>query len=209
MLPLILIWAKMNFFQTKGGSVIRENSISGQQNILDKDKTVQEKGKNVNKPKKKDKYSCPWIMLVAYTNKGRWEVRTLTEDHNYLQSREIKACTSRFLSYHIIKSLATNPDIPVRAVQDPMHKQFNVGVLKMKAFRAKRIATDKMTDSFKEHYSLLREYAQELINQNPGTTVRIDVQQEPNLDHPTRTFKRVYVCLGSLNKVLELVLEKS
>nr|GEX02399.1 transposase, mutator type [Tanacetum cinerariifolium] len=80
-------------------------------------------------------------MLVAYTNEDRWEVRTLIEDYNCLYSIEIKACTSRFLSNHIIKSLATNLDIPVTAVQDQMHKKFDVGVSKMKAFRAKRIAT--------------------------------------------------------------------
>nr|GEX45301.1 hypothetical protein [Tanacetum cinerariifolium] len=114
--------------QTKGSIVIRENNISGKQNILGKDKTIQGK------------------------------------------------------------------------VRDQMHKQFNVGVSKMKAFRAKRITADKMTSSFKKHYSLLRKYAQELINQNLGTTVRIDVQQEPNLGHPTRTFRTVYVCLGYLKQ---------
>ncbi|GJR80452.1 mutator type transposase [Tanacetum coccineum] len=62
---------------------------------------------------------------------------------------------------HVIKSFATNLDIP---------------------------------------YSLLREYAQELINQNPSTTVRIDVQQEPNPESMTRTFRRVYLCLGVLKQ---------
>ncbi|GJV27938.1 mutator type transposase [Tanacetum coccineum] len=70
----------------------------------------------------------------------------------------------------------------------------------MKAFRSKRIVSDKMTGSFKGHYLMLREYAQELINQNPGTTIRIDVHQEPNLESPTRTFRRVYVCLGALKQ---------
>ncbi|GJU96292.1 hypothetical protein Tco_1321048, partial [Tanacetum coccineum] len=135
------------FSQTKGGPVIRENNISSKQNILGKDKTYQGKGKKVNKQNKEDNYSCPWIMLVAYTNEGKWEVRTLIEDHNCIQSREIKACTSRFLLDHIIKSLATNHDLPMSAVQDQIHKQFDVGVSKMKAFRAKRIATDKMTGS--------------------------------------------------------------
>nr|GEY12058.1 transposase, mutator type [Tanacetum cinerariifolium] len=110
------------FSQTKGGPVTRENIISGKQNILGKDKTYQEKGKKVNKQKKEDKYSCPWTMLVAYTNEGRWE------------------------------------------------------------------------------YSLLREYAQELINQNSGTTVRIDVQQQLNPESLTRIFRRVYVCLGALKQ---------
>ncbi|GJR42895.1 hypothetical protein Tco_1310998 [Tanacetum coccineum] len=57
-----------------------------------------------------------------------------------------------------------------------------------------------MTSSFKKQYPLLREYAQELINQNPGTTVRIDVQQEPNPESLTITFRRMYVCLGALKQ---------
>ncbi|GJR17813.1 hypothetical protein Tco_0966340 [Tanacetum coccineum] len=102
------------FSQTKGGLVIRENNISGKQNFFDKEKTVKGKGKKVNEQNKEDKYSCHWTMLVAYINKGRWEVRTLIKDHKCLQSREIDACASRFLSDHVIKTLATNPDIPVR-----------------------------------------------------------------------------------------------
>ncbi|GJY45952.1 hypothetical protein Tco_0435015, partial [Tanacetum coccineum] len=43
---------------------------------------------------------------------------------------------------HVIKTLDTNLDIPMRAVQDQMHKQFDVGISKIKAFRAKRIATE-------------------------------------------------------------------
>ncbi|GKC13055.1 hypothetical protein Tco_1009837 [Tanacetum coccineum] len=57
-----------------------------------------------------------------------------------------------------------------------------------------------MTGSYRDQYSLLREYAQELINQNPGTTLRIDVQQEPNPESLTRTFRRVYVCLRALKQ---------
>ncbi|GJZ32122.1 mutator type transposase [Tanacetum coccineum] len=53
--------------------------------------------------------------------------------------RLIKQKKQGFLVNHVIKSLATNPDIPVRAVQDQMQKQFEVGVSKMKAFKAKRI----------------------------------------------------------------------
>nr|GEZ51847.1 hypothetical protein [Tanacetum cinerariifolium] len=186
------------FSQTKDGPTIRENINNGKQNILGKDKIVEGKGKKVITQKKLDKCSCPCTMLVTYTKEYGWKVRTLIEDHTCIQSRAIKACTSRFLVDPVIKSLATNPDIYMRAVQDQMQKQFEVGVSKMKAFRAKRIASDIMTGSYREQYSLLREYAQELINQNPDTTVRIDVQQEPNPESLTRTFRRVYVCLGAL-----------
>ncbi|GJU09103.1 hypothetical protein Tco_1125533 [Tanacetum coccineum] len=127
------------------GRVKKHSVETRRQLILVKDKTLEGKGKKVNTPKKVDKNSCPWTMLVTYTKECRWEVRTLIEDHACIQSRAIKACTSRFLADHVIKSLATNPDIPVRAVQDQMQKQFKVGVSKMKAFRAKRIASDIMT----------------------------------------------------------------
>ncbi|GJW12866.1 hypothetical protein Tco_1578693 [Tanacetum coccineum] len=97
-----------------------------------------------------------------------------------IQHRELKRAKKQwFLSDHVIKTLATNLDIPVRAVQNQMQKQFDVGVSKIKAFRVKRIATYKMTTS---------------------TTVRIDVHQEPNPTSLTRTFRRVYVGLGALKQ---------
>nr|GEY18727.1 transposase, mutator type [Tanacetum cinerariifolium] len=102
------------FSQTKCGPAIRENINSGKQNILSKDKIVEGKGKKVNTPKKIDKNSCPWTILVTYTKECRWEVRTLIEDHICIQSKAIKACTSRFLAERVIKSLVIDPDIPAQ-----------------------------------------------------------------------------------------------
>ncbi|GJV83895.1 hypothetical protein Tco_1523793 [Tanacetum coccineum] len=93
------------FSQTKGGPVIRENNISGKQNILGKDKIVHVKGKKVNKQKKKTNTHVLGQCLL----------------HTLMKA------DGRFLSDHVIKTLATNPDIPVRAVQDQMQKQFDVG----------------------------------------------------------------------------------
>ncbi|GJV23593.1 hypothetical protein Tco_1376288 [Tanacetum coccineum] len=69
--------------------------------------------RSINK-KEEDKYLCPWTMLVAYTN----------EDY-------------------VMKTLATNPDIPVRAIQDQMQKQFDVGVLVMKALGKRELQVTK------------------------------------------------------------------
>ncbi|GJU68727.1 mutator type transposase [Tanacetum coccineum] len=95
-------------------------------------------------------------LCISRLKKCIWEVRrdlvvgwgSLTEDHTcHTIEEEIKACTSRFLSDHVIKTLATNPHIPMRAVQDQRKKQFDVGISKMRAFRAKRFASDTMTGS--------------------------------------------------------------
>nr|KAJ0199953.1 hypothetical protein LSAT_V11C600321710 [Lactuca sativa] len=41
---------------------------------------------------------------------------------------------------------------------------------------------------------------QELRTRNPGTTVKIEVESEPNPASKTRTFKRIYICVGPLKK---------
>ncbi|GKB50889.1 hypothetical protein Tco_0901642 [Tanacetum coccineum] len=106
----------------------------------------------------------------------KWVVRTLKNDHLCQQSREIKACTSTFLSQHAVDLLHTNPQISITAVQEHMQKQFQVGVSKTKAFRAKAKAE----------------------NANPNTTVKIDVYRAHNPHENVRRFKRIYVCLGAL-----------
>lgn len=53
-------------------------------------------------------------------------------------SREIKACDYKFLSKQILDQVQVNPDIPIRAVQDQLSKQFAVQVSMQKALRAKK-----------------------------------------------------------------------
>nr|GEY42110.1 hypothetical protein [Tanacetum cinerariifolium] len=115
-----------------------------------------------------DGHKFKWSLLVTLQPDGRWSVTTLKLDHQCLQSRSIKACTSKSMSEHTTETFIANPDILAKAVQQQMQKQFQVGVSKIK--------------------------------ENPNTTVRIDVHREPNLESPTRIFKRIYVCLGALKK---------
>nr|GEY42186.1 transposase, mutator type [Tanacetum cinerariifolium]GEY43042.1 transposase, mutator type [Tanacetum cinerariifolium]GEY48834.1 transposase, mutator type [Tanacetum cinerariifolium] len=101
---------------TNAGGPSRENINSGKHNILGKDKTIEGKGKKVITSKKVDKYLCPWTMLVTYTKECRWEVRTLIEDRTCIQSRAIKACTSRSLPGQILTAVRNNRIYPVAYV---------------------------------------------------------------------------------------------
>ena len=69
---------------------------------------------------------------------------------------------------------------------------------RMKAFRAKQIAQKHVFGDFKKQYALLWDYGLELKRTNVGTTFKVDVYSEPNVNSQTRMFKRVYVCLGPL-----------
>ncbi|XP_022041722.1 uncharacterized protein LOC110944369 [Helianthus annuus] len=53
-------------------------------------------------------------------------------------------------------------------------------------------------------YEKLRDYGEELLRSNPGSTVRIDVEPLCNPSSPTRQFRRMYVCLGALKQGFKL-----
>ncbi|CAI9295116.1 unnamed protein product [Lactuca saligna] len=46
----------------------------------------------------------------------------------------------------------------------------------------------------------LRDYVLEVQARNPDTTVKIDVESEANPTVETRTFRRIYVCIGALKR---------
>ncbi|KAJ9548454.1 hypothetical protein OSB04_020997 [Centaurea solstitialis] len=60
------------------------------------------------------------------------------------------------------------------------------------------MATKKVMGDYAHQYSSLREYILELQKSNPNTTVKLEMEIEPNPKTSTRQFKRVYVCLGAL-----------
>nr|GEV97975.1 hypothetical protein [Tanacetum cinerariifolium] len=62
--------------------------------------------------------------------------------------------------------------IPVKAVQEQIHKKFSLGISRTNAFRVKKY--------------------------NPNTTVKIEVQPPTDAESNTRIFKRIYVCIGAL-----------
>ncbi|GKC54965.1 hypothetical protein Tco_1077710 [Tanacetum coccineum] len=162
--------------------------------------SVKGKGKKVNTDEDEDKNECPWTVYMAKAENDKWLVRTYKKEHICLQSRKIKAATASFLSKHVLDLINLNPEIPIKAVQDQMQKQFQVGVSKHKAFRAKSKAAEVMKGDAEVQYKILRDYVVELKKCNPNTTVKLDVYGEEDQESTTRIFRRIYVCLGALKE---------
>ncbi|KAI3807161.1 hypothetical protein L1987_23085 [Smallanthus sonchifolius] len=98
----------------------------------------------------------------------------------------------------LVNQVETNPQIPIKAVQQEYLRKLQLSVSMMKAFRAKAKAAKQVQGDYKEQYSRLRDYILELQSTNPETTVKIHVEDENNPESTTRIFKRVYICLGAL-----------
>jgi len=100
----------------------------------------------------------------------------------------------------LVNQVASNPKVTIKSIQDELARKYQLRVTRMKAFRAKLKAEKQIKGDYREQYAKLRDYGLELQRANPGTTVKISVESEPNPDSPTRIFKRIYVCLGPLKE---------
>ncbi|KAI3748003.1 hypothetical protein L6452_10805 [Arctium lappa] len=116
------------------------------------------------------------------------------------QTRDVGMATATFLSKHIIEQLKVDPNMPLKAIQGHLSEKFEILVSPSKATRAKQIATKKIWGDYELQYDQLRDYLGEVQRCNPDTTIKLEVETEPNPESGTRQFKRVYICLGSLKR---------
>ncbi|KAI3505230.1 hypothetical protein L1887_27221 [Cichorium endivia] len=159
--------------------------------------STRSKGKSKVDSSKKE--SCPWAVQISRPSESEyWMVKTINAEHKCLQSRDVKACTYKFLADNIVQQIQGNPRIPVKALHEELTRKFELGLSKQKVARAKSMAERLISGDYQLQYGVLRDYVLELQNSNPGTTVRIDVYPEGNPSATTRTFRRIYVCLGAL-----------
>nr|KAJ0200449.1 hypothetical protein LSAT_V11C600329540 [Lactuca sativa] len=144
---------------------------------------------------------CPWVI---YCSKWKcdidWMVKTYTKEHRCLQTRKVKACDYKFLSEHIVQVIETNPKIPIRDLREQLQREYQMDISHMKTFRAKQQAFKHVQGNYGSQYRLLRDYVLEVQARNPDTTVKIDVESEVTPTVETRTFRRIYVCIGALKR---------
>lgn len=179
----------------KGKVAINDTQVGGP--------TLGEKSKSKSKGKdKKANVECPWLIHASRsTVEDNWVVKTYQTEHTCLQSRKVRSATAKFISKQIMDQIESNPTVPVRALQDQLQKKYNVGFSMHKVFRAKQNAKKQVVGDYTKQYELLRDYILELQSTNPDTTVKLDFVSEPNLANTTsRTFRRIYVCLGGMKQ---------
>ncbi|GJY21129.1 hypothetical protein Tco_0393695 [Tanacetum coccineum] len=70
---------------------------------------------------------------------------------------------------------------------------------------AKQMAEEKLFGDWAKQYAQLRQYALELKEKNPKTTIKIDVERCFDVESQTRQFRRIYICLGALKNGFKAV----
>ncbi|CAI9292029.1 unnamed protein product [Lactuca saligna] len=140
----------------------------------------------------------PFLVGSRSTKVEQWLVKTVIDEHLCLQSRNVKACTTRYLASTILQKVDSDPHTPVTALQEELQMDLELIISRTKVFRAKSIAKEQLYGDYERQYNLLIDYCLELQTNNQGITVKLEVCNEPNPDVETRIFKRIYICLGAL-----------
>jgi hypothetical protein len=100
------------------------------------------------------KKGCKW---VAYAVKMAGEItcqlRTFVNEHTCSRSYLNSRATSKWLGKKLTNRISEQPDMPCSTIQEKVHKKFVVNISRSKAYRAKKIALEKIEGSHKEQYS--------------------------------------------------------
>ncbi|XP_021991596.1 uncharacterized protein LOC110888374 [Helianthus annuus] len=80
-----------------------------------------------------------------------------------------------WLAREIEGTIRINPTIPLKSLQDMIQKKFQVEVTVMQMFRARSQATKRVQGDYNVQYTMLRDYCEELLRANPGTTIKIEI----------------------------------
>ncbi|XP_071740331.1 uncharacterized protein [Rutidosis leptorrhynchoides] len=144
------------------------------------------------------KLDCECKLYVSKPgNNETWKVKTFHLAHQCHTSRKIKQCTYQFLASKVVHQIPSNPKIPPSAIKVQYEQEYELDISKTKAYRAKKAAKKAVEGDYARQYGELRDYFEELIRSNPGSTVKV-LNEPCHEDAPTRIFMRCYVCLGPL-----------
>ncbi|XP_071740689.1 uncharacterized protein [Rutidosis leptorrhynchoides] len=93
--------------------------------------------------------------------------------------------------------IRANPNIRLVDIADLVMKKYKATVTPNQCRYAKNWALTEYEKSIEEHYGMLRSYGDELVNSNPGSTVKLGVTNNPD---GKVYFDRFYVCLNALKE---------
>ena len=97
-----------------------------------------------------------------------------------------------FIANYYFESFRVDPTFSIDNIRARVKRDFGVDVQRTKAWRGRERAVKLIHGDDTSQYAKLNSYALELKKSNPGTTVKLDLEQQ--------VFKAMYVCVGPLKE---------
>ncbi|GJR07382.1 hypothetical protein Tco_0530366 [Tanacetum coccineum] len=129
-------------------------------------------------------------------NEASFQIKTLIPDHNCARVFDFGALvTYKWIARHYVREIVSNPKISHRELQAAIREKFLINVSLGQVRRAKQRALYDFEGGLIEHYGKLWDYRDQLLKTNPGSTVKLDVDE---VSGGKTYFKRFYVCFKAM-----------
>nr|KAJ0184472.1 hypothetical protein LSAT_V11C900490150 [Lactuca sativa] len=110
-----------------------------------------EKDKQGGTSQEKADSSCPWMLHASRSSDASsWYIKTYEDKHTCMNTRKVRAATTKFMSKQIMDQVESNPTILVKALQEQLQKKYGVGFSIHKVFRAKADAKKIVVGDYKK-----------------------------------------------------------
>lgn len=140
---------------------------------------------------------CPFSMLASkIAGESTVQIREMVEPHRCGTIRNNTRVTSTWLSEVYSEDIRSDPDWKVNALMDQAMREYGADVSKIKAYRARSKAYEKVLGNHKKQYLRIRDYLQTVINTNLGSRCVVTTQQNPKPGVNPR-FCGLFICLNA------------
>ncbi|XP_031392056.1 uncharacterized protein LOC116204115 [Punica granatum] len=165
-------------------NAVRDYNISrGREVRFKKNESTRVRAKCVEK-------ECKWVILCSLNKKNNtYQVKTFGSEHTCCRKLQNKLATREWVASKLVPRVRFQPSMTGQEAYDYLMHSYRVKVGDAMIYRALCIAHKTCQGSENEQYAKLRDYCNELLKSNPGSSVGLNVA--PVSHH----FQRMYVCL--------------
>nr|GEU53585.1 calcium/proton exchanger [Tanacetum cinerariifolium] len=131
-----------------------------------------------NKKDDRKKPLCGFRVYASWMSTERsFQIKSLKLEHNCFRNYNLGSlATYRWIAHHYAKQLIAEPFIPTLKMKTDIKDKFIINASLGQCNRAKQRALFDYEGGLKEHYGRLWEYRQAILDSNPGSTCRLELE---------------------------------
>src|ERR1044072_18441 len=122
----------------------------------------------------------------------QWQLLSFCPAHNCCRKRKNRQAKAERLAKKFMPILRHTPDFKLLGLIEEEKRSWGITISRFKAHRAKVRSPEMINGATMQQFFHLRNYAEELLRSNPGSTVKIKTL----LGQHGPVFERIYVCFA-------------
>ncbi|XP_072062624.1 uncharacterized protein [Arachis hypogaea] len=138
---------------------------------------------------------CPYLVHLSYNKSLQcYQVKTYHPEHTCARDLGSNAADQHWLSKKIEKLMSTQLHMNTKEVTDFLKEEFFLCPHPKMIYRSVKEVRDKIMGNEREQYKRTRDYCEEILRSNPGSSARLELMPTPEAPP---VFDKLYICLDA------------